>query len=81
SFDAGLAPAAHRYQLLAIRIARAAGDTTTVSTAVGMLAYQHAAGADPALALRFAHADVEHSAHAVPLVQARAWGRLATAHA
>ncbi|MGC5365679.1 hypothetical protein ACPXCE_29075 [Streptomyces sp. DT24] len=81
SFDAGLAPAAHRYQLLAIRIARAAGDTTTVSNAVGMLAYQHAAGADPALALRFAHAAVEHSAHAVPLVQARAWGRLATAHA
>lgn len=81
SFDAGLAPAAHRYQLLAIRIARAAGDTTTVSNAVGMLAYQHAAGGNPALALRFAHAAVEHSARALPLVQARAWGRLATAHA
>lgn len=28
----------------------------------------------PSLALRFAHAAVEHSAKAVPLVQARAWG-------
>ncbi|MFE4512687.1 hypothetical protein ACFRMQ_00610 [Kitasatospora sp. NPDC056783] len=81
SFDAGLDPAGHRYQLLAIRIARAAGDTTTVSNALGMLAYQHAAGASPSLALRFAHAAVEHSARAVPLVQARAWGRLATAQA
>ncbi|GHE38539.1 hypothetical protein ABZ498_28665 [Streptomyces lavendulocolor] len=81
SFDAGLDPAGHRYQLLAIRIARAAGDTTTVSNALGMLAYQHAAGSNPRLALRFAHAAVEHSARAVPLVQARAWGRLATAQA
>ncbi|APU15200.1 hypothetical protein UA74_15740 [Actinoalloteichus fjordicus] len=81
SFDAGLAPAAHRYQLLAIRIARAADDTTTVSNVLGMLAYQHSAGGNPRRALRFAHAAVEHSATAVPLVQARAWGRLATAHA
>lgn len=81
SFDAGLDPAGHRYQLLAIRIARAAGDTNTVSNALGMLAYQHAAGGNPRLALRFAHAAVEHSARAVPLVQARAWGRLATAQA
>ncbi|MGW7292852.1 hypothetical protein ACWGIB_10755 [Streptomyces xiamenensis] len=81
SFDAGLPPAAHRYQLLAIRIARAAGDSTTVSNAVGMLAYQQAAAGNPNLALRFAHAAVEHSARALPLVRARAWGRLATAHA
>ncbi|MET9260546.1 hypothetical protein [Amycolatopsis sp. NPDC004079] len=79
TFDAGLAPAAHRYQLLAIRLARAAGDTTTVSNVLGMLAYQHAAGANPRVALRFAHAAVEHSARAVPLVRARAWGRMATA--
>lgn len=81
SFDAGLDPAGHRYQLLAIRIARAAGDTPTVSNALGMLAYQHAAASKPHQALRFAHAAVEHSTKAVPLVQARAWGRLATAHA
>lgn len=81
SFDAALAPAAHRYQLLAIRIARAAGDTTTVCNALGMLAYQHAANADPHLALRFAQAAVEHSNRALPLVRARAWGRLATAYA
>ncbi|WP_254404374.1 hypothetical protein [Streptomyces anulatus] len=81
SFDAGLAPAAHRYQLLAIRIARAAGETATVSNALGMLAYQHAAAGSPPLALRFAHAAVEHAAKTAPLVQARAWGRLATAHA
>lgn len=81
AFDAGLAPASHRYQLLAIRIARAAGDTTTVSNALGMLAYQHAAGGNPNLALRFAYAAVEHAKGGLPLVQARAWGRLATAQA
>ncbi|MYR56665.1 hypothetical protein GTY54_10605 [Streptomyces sp. SID625] len=81
SFDAGLAPASHRYQLLAIRIARAAGDTTTVSNALGMLAYQHAASGNPNLALRFAYGAVEHAKGALPLVQARAWGRLATAQA
>lgn len=81
SFDASLAPAAHRYQLLAIRIARAAGDTITVSNALGMLAYQHAASGNPSVALRFAHAAVEHSARTLPVVRARAWGRLATAHA
>ncbi|MGR3935251.1 hypothetical protein [Streptomyces sp. BRA346] len=81
SFDAGLAPASHRYQLLAIRIARAVGDTTTVSNALGMLAYQHAADGNPNLALRFAYAAVEHARGALPLVQARAWARLATAQA
>lgn len=53
----------------------------TVSNAVGILAYQQAAAGNPNLALRFAHAVVEHSARALPLVRARAWGRLATAHA
>lgn len=79
SFDARLDPAAHRYLLLAIRIARAAGDTDMVANALGMLAYQHAAGSSPAVALRFAHAAVEQSARSVPVVRARAWGRLATA--
>lgn len=79
SFDARLDPAAHRYLLLAIRIARAAGDTDMVANALGMLAYQHAAGSSPDVALRFAHAAVEHSARSVPVVRARAWGRLATA--
>ncbi|MGW2515263.1 hypothetical protein ACWC0A_39065 [Streptomyces scopuliridis] len=54
---------------------------TTPSNALGMLAYQHAAIGNPSLALRFAFAAVEHSRGALPLVQARAWGRLATAHA
>jgi hypothetical protein len=79
SFDARLDPAAHRYLLLAIRIARAAGDTDTVANALGMLAYQHAASSSPDVALRFAHAAVEQSARSVPVVRARAWGRLATA--
>jgi hypothetical protein len=81
SFDARLDPAAHRYLLLAIRIARAAGDTDTVANALGMLAYQHAASQSPDTALRFAHAAVEQSARSVPVVRARAWGRLATAFA
>jgi hypothetical protein len=79
SFDARLDPAAHRYLLLAIRIARAAADTDTVANALGMLAYQHAASQSPDTALRFAHAAVEQSARSVPVVRARAWGRLATA--
>lgn len=79
SFDARLDPAAHRYLLLAIRIARAAGDADMVANALGMLAYQHAASSSPDVALRFAHAAVEHSARSVPVVRARAWGRLATA--
>lgn len=79
SFDARLDPAAHRYMLLAIRIARAAGDTDMVANALGMLSYQHAASGTPDIALRFAHAAVEHSARSVPVVRARAFGRLATA--
>jgi hypothetical protein len=50
-----------------------------VANALGMLAYQHAASSSPDTALRFAHAAVEHSARSVPVVRARAWGRLATA--
>src|ERR1039457_6069912 len=76
SFDAMLDPTAHRYLLLAIRIARAAGDTDMVANALGMLAYQHAASGTPDVALRFAHAAVEQSARSVPVVRARACGRL-----
>ncbi|MFB7896135.1 hypothetical protein ACFC1B_07370 [Streptomyces xiamenensis] len=81
AFDAGLAPAAHRHQLLAIRLARAAGDTATVANALGMLAYQHAADRRFTAAVRFAEAAVENSARCAPIVRARAAGRLATARA
>ncbi|MFJ8978727.1 hypothetical protein [Streptomyces sp. NPDC102282] len=81
AFDADLHAAAQRYQLLAIRLARAAGDTTTVANVLGMLAYQHAATGKPAAALRYAEAAVEHTARSSPLARARAWGRMATAHA
>ncbi|WP_329449236.1 hypothetical protein OG906_38825 (plasmid) [Streptomyces sp. NBC_01426] len=81
AFDADLNAAAQRYQLLAIRLARAAGDTTTVANVLGMLAYQHAATGKPAAALRYAEAAVDHTARSSPVVRARAWGRMATAHA
>ncbi|MGW4442005.1 hypothetical protein [Streptomyces sp. NPDC004682] len=81
AFDADLHAAAQRYQLLAIRLARAAGDTTTVANVLGMLAYQHAANGKPTAALRYAEAAVEHTARSSPLVRARALGRLATAYA
>ncbi len=81
AFDADLHAAAQRYQLLAIRLARAAGDTITVANVLGMLAYQHAATGKPAAALRYAEAAVDHTARSSPVVRARAWGRMATAHA
>ncbi|MFJ4700622.1 hypothetical protein ACIP5N_21410 [Streptomyces sp. NPDC088768] len=81
AFDADLHAAAQRYQLLAIRLARAADDATTVANVLGMLAYQHAAAGKPAAALRYAEAAVDHTARSSPLVRARAWGRMATAHA
>ncbi|MFD4943583.1 hypothetical protein ACFWNT_13830 [Streptomyces sp. NPDC058409] len=79
SFDADLAAAAQRHQLFAIRLARAAGDHDTVSNVLGMLAYQHAATGYPAEAVRYASSAVEHAAKSLPLVRARALGRLATA--
>ncbi|HBF80462.1 MAG TPA: hypothetical protein DD420_11195 [Streptomyces sp.] len=79
SFDADLVAAAQRHQLFAIRLARAAGDHDTVSNVLGMLAYQHAATGHPAEAVRYASSAVEHAARSVPLVRARALGRLATA--
>ncbi|MFB7763525.1 hypothetical protein [Streptomyces xiamenensis] len=81
AFDAGLAPAAHRHQLLAIRLARSTGDAATVGNALGMLAYQHAAANRPAAAVRFAEAAVDHTSRCAPIVRARAAGRLATARA
>ncbi|MEU5084828.1 MULTISPECIES: hypothetical protein [Streptomyces] len=81
AFDSNLTAAAQRYQLLALRLARAADDTDTLSNILGMLAYQHAATGHPQEALRYATAAVEHAARSLPLVRARALGRLATAHA
>lgn len=81
SFDADLTAAAQRYQLLAIRLARAADDTSSVANILGMLAYQHAASGMPTAALRYAEAAVDHASRNPPIVRARALGRLATAHA
>lgn len=81
AFDADLTAAAQRYQLIAIRLARHAGDSDAVTNVLGMLSYQYAACARPSAALRLAEAAVEHSARGLPIVRARAWGRLATAHA
>ncbi|GAB2793446.1 hypothetical protein [Streptomyces daliensis] len=81
AFDADLAAPAQRYQLLAIRLAHAAGDEHGVANVLGMLAYQHAATGKPSAALRFAEAAVERTARSLPTVRARAFGRLATAHA
>jgi hypothetical protein len=79
SFDADLTAAAQRHQLIGIRLARAAGDHDTVSNILGMLAYQHAATGHSAEAVRYASSAVEHAAKSLPLVRARALGRLATA--
>ncbi|NYI98274.1 hypothetical protein HNR12_004551 [Streptomonospora nanhaiensis] len=81
AFDASLPAAAQRYQLLAIRLARAAEDHDAVANVLGMLAYQHAAIHHPAAALRFAEAALDHTHRSLPVVRARALGRLATAHA
>jgi hypothetical protein len=81
AFDADLTAAAQRYQLLAIRLARAADDTNAVANVLGMLAYQHAASGKPSAALRYAEAAVDHTVRSLPIVRARALGRLATAHA
>ncbi|KQV20883.1 MULTISPECIES: hypothetical protein [unclassified Kitasatospora] len=81
AFDADLAAAGQRYQLLAIRLAQAGDDHDTVANVLGMLAYQHAASQNPAAALRFAEAAVTSAARSLPTVRARALGRLATAHA
>ncbi|MCX5356284.1 hypothetical protein OG901_53530 [Streptomyces mirabilis] len=74
-------PASRNAGCLAIRLARSAGDHHTVANVLGMLSYQHAACGKPAAALRFAEAAVDHTTRSLPLVRARAWGRLATAHA
>ncbi|MFD7644659.1 hypothetical protein ACFV4P_28890 [Kitasatospora sp. NPDC059795] len=81
AFDADLSSSGQRYQLLAIRLARASSDHDTAANVLGMLAYQHAAAGSPAAAIRFAEAAVDTSAKSLPTVRARALGRLATAHA
>lgn len=62
AFDADLHAAAQRYQLLAIRLARAADEPTIVGNVLGMLSYQHAAAGDPPAARRYAEAAVDHTA-------------------
>lgn len=84
AFDADLYAAAQRYQLLGLRLARAAESSNRdgiIANIMGMLAYQHAATGHPDDALRFAHAAVEHSRGSAATVRARAFGRLATAGA
>lgn len=81
AFDADLSASGQRYQLLAIRLARASADHDTVANVLGMLAYQHAAAGNPTAAIRFAEIAVETAAKSLPTVRARALGRLATAHA
>ncbi|MEU3569170.1 hypothetical protein AB0E96_12210 [Kitasatospora sp. NPDC036755] len=81
AFDADLSASGQRYQLFAIRLARASADHDTVANVLGMLAYQHAAVGNPTAAIRFAEAAVEKAAKSLPTVRARALGRLATAHA
>ncbi|MGW2539523.1 hypothetical protein ACWC5I_01275 [Kitasatospora sp. NPDC001574] len=81
AFDADLSASGQRYQLVAIRLARASADHNTVANILGMLAYQHAAAGNPTAAIRFAEAAVDTAVKSLPTVRARALGRLATAHA
>jgi hypothetical protein len=84
AFDADLHAAAQRYQLLGLRLARAADASNRdaiIANILGMLAYQHASTGHPNDALRFAHAAVEHSKGSAAAVRARALGRPATANA
>ncbi|MFD4945296.1 hypothetical protein ACFWNT_22875 [Streptomyces sp. NPDC058409] len=74
SFEADLAAAAQRHQLLGIRLAQAAGDHDTESNVLGMLAYQHVANGHPAEAVRYPSSAVEHAVKSLPLVRARALG-------
>ena len=79
-FDAGETAVAQRYLLLAIRVARAAGDDGRMVNNVGMLAYVASYTDYGTDALRIIDA-----ANSVPtssdLLQARTAGRAATAHA
>ncbi len=79
-FDAGETAIAQRYLLLAIRVARAAGDDGRMVNNAGMLAYVASYTEHGPDALRIIDA-----AHGVPtssdLLRARTTGRAATAHA
>ena len=79
-FDAGETAIAQRYLLLAIRVARAAGDDGRMVNNVGMLTYIAAYSNQGTDALRIIEA-----ANSVPtsseLLRARTTGRAATAHA
>jgi hypothetical protein len=79
-FDAGETAIAQRYLLLAIRVARAAGDDGRMVNNVGMLTYIAAYSNQGTDALRIIEAaySVPTSSH---LLRARTTGRAATAHA
>jgi hypothetical protein len=81
SFDAGMFGAAERYHLLALRLAQACADTNAYANNLGMLAYQCATTGNPLEAVRLATAATEATQRSHTLVRARAYGRLATAHA
>jgi len=81
SFDAGAAGAAQRFFLLGVRAATLARDDPTAANILGMLSYQAAHSGQPAESVRLAEAAERLAGRSGPGVQARAAGRLATAHA
>ena len=79
-FDAGESAIAQRYLLLATRVARAAEDNGRMINNVGMLSYIAAHGGHGVDAVRLVQA-AESLHTSSRLLQARAAGRAATAHA
>jgi hypothetical protein len=80
-FDAGIDGAGQRYFLLGLRLARAGDDLATTANIMGMLAYHVAHAGQPTEAIRIAEAACDVARRASIGMQARAAGRLATAHA
>ncbi|MFI6883754.1 hypothetical protein [Streptosporangium canum] len=80
-YDANAHGAAQRYLLLGLRLACAAQDTVGQANILGMLAYQAAHTRAPKAAVDLAEAAVDLARSHGPAPQARAHGRLATAHA
>jgi hypothetical protein len=90
-WDAGNYGAGQRYLFLAIRAARAAGEspvpsiselaTESAANSLGMLAYQSAHTGNPNDAIRLAEAAADRGRKATTATRARLAGRLATAHA
>lgn len=80
-FDAGAIGASQRYFFLGLRAARADRDPTSAANILGMLAYQTAQAGQGPEAIRLAEAAEAASRGTSRAMQARAAGRLATAHA